>query len=70
MNDQCLAAEEISRFIHQLNNMLMVIQGNAELITLNEGVTEEGEEIIRSCRKCLEIVNKIRRRLVKEESSD
>ena len=51
---------KLNAFIHQLNNMLTVIQGNAELIKLQAGYSEEVNEILITCRKCLDLLKQIR----------
>ncbi|SHK58271.1 hypothetical protein [Desulforamulus aeronauticus] len=45
--------------IHALNNLITVIQGNAELIQLKQGL-EEAREILEACRKMQGLLNSLR----------
>lgn len=45
--------------IHALNNLITVIQGNAELIQLKQGLEEAGE-ILEACRKMQGLLNSLR----------
>jgi hypothetical protein len=52
--------KEIGSYIHKLNNLLTIIQGNAELIKITTGVREEADDILISCQKSLEILEHLR----------
>ncbi|MEG6523234.1 hypothetical protein [Desulfotomaculum sp. 1211_IL3151] len=52
--------EEIKTNIHKLNNLLTVIQGNAELIKLDQQNQEDAAEILDACKQMEEVLRTIR----------
>lgn len=55
-----LSTADLTKHIHKLNNLVTVIQGNAELIKFGQNSQEDAEEIMDACEQILVILNTLR----------